>query len=78
MGHDRVSPSEEESVEAVDTDYLPPYMPRKEERGARVTMSSSCSLLSRYQFLHHQKRGPPRDFGLAGFNFFLRVEFGKC
>ena len=46
MCHDRIEPTEEECNEAVDTDFLPPYMPLKGE-GARVTMSSSRSLLSR-------------------------------
>ncbi len=46
MCHDRTEPTEEECIEAVDTDFLPPYIPVK-GRGARVTMSSSISLLSR-------------------------------
>jgi len=46
MCHDRIEPTEEECSEAVDTDYLPAYIPLKGE-GARVTMSSSISLLSR-------------------------------
>ena len=46
MCHDRIEPTEEECTEAVDTDFLPAYIPLK-GGGARVTMSSSISLLSR-------------------------------
>lgn len=44
MCHDRVEPSEEECNESLDTDFLPPYITMN-GRGARVTMSSSISLL---------------------------------
>ncbi|XP_068760261.1 endoribonuclease Dicer-like isoform X2 [Montipora capricornis] len=43
----RSEPTEEECHEAADTDFLPPYKPENGQ-GARVTMSSSVSLLSRY------------------------------
>ena len=46
MCHDRTEPTDEKCKEAVDTDYLPAYIPFK--GGARVTMSSSISLLSRW------------------------------
>lgn len=46
MCHDRTEPTDEECNEAVDTDFLPAYIPLK-GGGARVTMSSSISLLSR-------------------------------
>jgi len=46
MCHDRTEPTEEECDEAVDTDFLPPYIPEN-GRGARLTMSSSVPLLSR-------------------------------
>ena len=46
MCSDRPEPTDEECTEAVDTDFLPPYIPMN-GRGARVTMSSSISLLSR-------------------------------
>ena len=46
--HNRTEPTKEECDEAADTDFLPPYKPEN-GRGARVTMSSSVSLLSRYQ-----------------------------
>jgi len=46
MCHDRTEPTDEECNEAVDTDFLPAYIPL-EGGGARVTMSSSISLLSR-------------------------------
>ena len=49
MCHDRDEPTEEECDEAADTDFLPPFQPPNGE-GARLTMSSSISLLSRY---HH-------------------------
>ncbi|PFX27170.1 Endoribonuclease Dicer [Stylophora pistillata] len=45
--HGRLEPTEEECNESVDTDPLPPYIPRN-GKGARVTMSSSVSLLSMY------------------------------
>ena len=44
--HDRLEPSAEECNESVDTDFLPPYIPVN-GKGARVTMSSSVSLLSK-------------------------------
>ena len=44
--HDRSEPSAEECNESVDTDLLPPYIPVN-GKGARVTMSSSVSLLSK-------------------------------
>lgn len=47
MCHDRDEPTEEECDEAADTDFLPPYLPGNGE-GARLTMSSSVSLLARY------------------------------
>ena len=46
MCHDRSEPTQEECEEAADTDLLPPYKPENGQ-GARVTMSSSVSLLSR-------------------------------
>ena len=46
MCHDRTEPTEEECDEAVDTDFLPPYIPEN-GRGARLTMSSSVPLLYR-------------------------------
>ena len=46
MCHDRTEPTDEECNEAVDTDFLPAYIPLKGE-GARVTMSTSISLLSK-------------------------------
>ena len=48
MCHDREEPTEEECDEAADTDFLPPYLPGNGE-GARLTMSSSVSLLARYK-----------------------------
>ena len=44
--HDRLEPSAEECNESVDTDFLLPYIPVN-GKGARVTMSSSISLLSK-------------------------------
>ena len=44
--HDRLEPSVEECNESVDTDLLLPYIPVN-GKGARVTMSSSVSLLSK-------------------------------
>ena len=44
--HDRSEPSLEECNESVDTDLLLPYIPAN-GKGARVTMSSSVSLLSK-------------------------------
>ena len=44
--HDRLEPSAEECNESVDTDFLLPYIPVN-GKGARVTMSSSVSLLSK-------------------------------
>ena len=60
MCHDRLEPSEEECDESVDTDLLPPYIPVN-GRGARVTMSSSISLLSKLvqnhqTFLRHKRQ----------------------
>lgn len=46
MCRDRIEPTDEECTEAVDTDFLPAYIPLK-DGGARVTMSSSIALLSR-------------------------------
>ena len=46
MCHGRPEPTAEECNEAVDTDFLPAYIPLKGE-GARVTMSTSISLLSK-------------------------------
>ena len=63
MCHDRTEPTDEECNEAVDADYLPAYKPLKEE-SARVTMSSSISLLSRWDlgeeknFEIHLSSGP--------------------
>ncbi|XP_015776860.1 PREDICTED: endoribonuclease Dicer-like [Acropora digitifera] len=47
MCRDRDEPTEEECDEAADTHFLPPFQPPNGE-GARLTMSSSISLLSRY------------------------------
>ncbi|XP_044163480.1 LOW QUALITY PROTEIN: endoribonuclease Dicer-like [Acropora millepora] len=47
MCHDRDEPTAEECDEAADTDFLPPFQPPN-GGGARLTMSSSISLLSRY------------------------------
>ena len=44
--HDWSEPSLEECNESVDTDLLLPYIPIN-GKGARVTMSSSVSLLSK-------------------------------
>lgn len=46
MCQNRTEPTEEECDEAADTDLIPPYKPEN-GRGARVTLSSSISLLSR-------------------------------
>lgn len=51
--HDRPSPDDEESCDAVNTDLLPPY---KTSKDATLRMSNSISMLNRLVIVHVEIR----------------------